>query len=176
MAWTDYPSGVRQFSGLIQSAADERFGAAATVELIAAAARDAGISLSFNAYSGIAKLYGDYVGARNAREAFQNAVTEGARTKSDFTISNSMITRQPWSPSPSGFTGGQFVLVKAEYTFDTPEGVKSGVFSHRYSVQDVHTHGQIRADLQLQIDNSVEGSPPTTATLGDIVGVEWSTS
>lgn len=175
MAWSDYPKEIRQFSRLVADAAAQTFGSAATVQIVAAAAKAANVTLPFNAFAGIAKLYGDTVRARNAATDYQLAVTESVRNRADFTITPNMISRQPWSPAQSGFAGDPFVLVRAEYTLETPEGTKTGVFSHRYSVSDIHTNHQVRADLQLQLDQGAGGSDLAGAELGDIVGVEWST-
>lgn len=175
MAWSDYPKDVRQFSSLIRDAASSRFGSAAAIQVVAAAAKAAGLTLGFQTFAGIAKLYGDYVAARNTVSNYASAVSQSARTGADFGITSGMITRQPWSPSPSGFSTAQFVLVRAEYTMETPEGQKTGVFSHRYSASDVLTNNQIRADLQLQLDQGAGGSDLAGAQLGDVVGIEWST-
>ena len=176
MPWSDYPTDVRQFSGLVRAAAEARFGAAATVQIMAAAARDAGIKLSFQSYSALSRMYGDFVGARNARDSFNAALQAADTHGSDQAITAGMIARMPWSPAARDVSLNPFALVTATFTVNTPEGPMTGHFSHRYASVDLHTVEQLRADLQLQLDQGVGQSPPEGAQLDQVVGIEWSTA
>lgn len=176
MPWTDYPTDVRQFKGLIQAAANERFGSAATVELVASAAKDAGLKLSFQSYSAIAKLYGDFSSQRVTQETLAATAATIERTGIDQGITSSMIAQAPWSPglSPSG--GPRFVLVTGAYTMPSPEGEITGFFTHRYNLAEVHTYGQLMSDLQLQAEVNAGGTDLSNATVTGISGIEWSTA
>lgn len=175
MPWSDYPTDVRQFSGLIQAAAEQRFGSAATVQIISEAAGAAGISLSFQSYSAIASMYGQFVGTRESKGTLTSTQETVQRTGLDQSITADMISRPPWSPDARTWSTSQFVLVKATYSMDTPEGPVSGYFSHRYHLSQVNTINQTLADLQAQIDLGSGGTNLEGAQLDSIVGIEWST-
>lgn len=173
MPWADYPPDVRQFSGLIQSAAEARFGSAATVQIISQAAKDAGISLSFQSYSAIASLYGQFSGVRESRSTISSAAEVVQRTGLDQGITASMISQPPWSPDAVSWNASQFVLVRATYSQETPEGTVSGYFSHRYHISQVNTVNGVLADLQAVADQNVGGTDLTGATVTGIAGIEW---
>ena len=174
MPWSDYPTDVKQFSGLIQAAAEQKFGSAATVQIIAEAAKAAGISLAFQSYSGIASLYGQFAGVREARASISEAAGVVQRTGLDQGITPAMISQPPWSPDAMSWNNSQFVLVRASYSVDTPEGTVSGFLSHRYHLSQVQTVGQVLSDLQAQVDAGAGQSPPIGATVDGIAGIEWS--
>lgn len=176
MPWSDYPTELKQFSGLIQAAAEARFGSAATVQLISQAAKDAGISLAFQAYSGVASLYGQFAGVRESRASISGAAEVVQRTGLDQGITSSMISQAPWSPDAVSWSNSPFVLVRATYSQETPEGTVSGYFSHRYSLNQVQTVNQVLSDLQAQVDQSVGGTNLTGATIDGIAGIEWATA
>lgn len=173
MPWSDYPKDIRQFSGLVQAAAEARFGAAATVQLIAAAARDAGIKLSFQSYSGLSRLYGSYVGVRNARGAVAAASEVVTRTGIDQGITGAMISRAPHSPTVGGGVQNPFVLVKGRYTMDSPTGPLEGFFTHQYRLSEVNTVSGVISDMQLQMENSNTSPDLSQARLEELVSIEW---
>lgn len=172
LPWTDYPSGIRQFSGLVQAAAEARFGAAATNELIAQAARDAKITLSFSDYTGLARLYGSFVEVRGRRGAIADAAATFGRTGLDQGITAAMISRPPWAPSDTTWSQNPYVLVKGRYLQDTPEGPVTGYFSHRYRLSEVNTVGQVATDMQAQMEQGAGGTDLTGAALQEIVSIE----
>jgi hypothetical protein len=172
--WSDYPKDIRPFSGLVQAAAEARFGAAATVQLISQAARDAGIKLSFQSFSGISKLYGSYVGVRNARSAVAQASEVVNRTGIDQGITGAMISRAPYSPSLSTSAVSPFVLVKGRYTMDSPTGPLEGFFTHQYRLSEVNTISGVIADMQAQMENSNTSPDLSQAQLEELVSIEWS--
>lgn len=174
MPWSDYPKDIRPFSGLVQAAAEARFGAAATVQLISQAARDAGIKLSFQSFSGISKLYGSYVGVRNARAAVASASEVVTRTGIDQGITAAMISRAPHSPSVGTTATSPFVLVKGRYTLATPTGPVEGFFTHQYRLSEVNTVSGVIADMQAQIENSNTSPDLSMANLEELVSIEWS--
>lgn len=79
------------FRGLIQAAAEARYGSAATNELISMAAKDAGQRMSFNDFTDVARLYGRFVGIRTGREVFQDALSTANRTGIDQGITAGML-------------------------------------------------------------------------------------
>jgi hypothetical protein len=173
--WSDYPTEVRQFSSLVQSAALARFGSAATVELISNAAKDAGVPLRFQSYSAIAKLYGEFATMRESSNTLGSTLQTVQRTGLDQSITADMIARPPWAPTFRDLSLSPFVLVKGTYSMETPEGPVSGYFSHRYNLADVHTINQVMGDMQLQMEQGAGGTNLDGATLDSIVGIEWST-
>lgn len=174
MPWSDYPTDIRQFSSLVRAAAEARFGAAATIELVANAARDAGISLSFQSYSALSRLYGSWAGVRENRSAIADAVDTLKRTGLDQGITGAMVSRAPYSPDPAAWNLNQYVLVTGQYTRDTPTGTVIGYLTHQYSLADLTTVGAVLADLQAVADNSPGSSDLMGAQLQTIVSVEWS--
>lgn len=176
MPWSDYPKLIPQFSGLIQAAAEQRFGSAATVELIAAAAREAGITLAFQDYSAIASAYGQFAQNRGAKSTLADAFATSQRTGFDQSITADMIGVPPWSPNLGAFQQAQFVLVRGLYSQETPEGTSTGYFSHRYNLNEVHTVDQLMADMQAQMEQNAGGTDLSGAQLDSIVSIERSTS
>lgn len=176
MPWKDYPTDVRQFSGLVRDAAMQRFGSAAAVELVADAAKAADIKLSFQSYSSIAKLYGEFVGVRTTRETLTATGETIARTGIDQAITADVIARPPWAPDVRVTATNPFMLVTGRYTMDSPEGPITGYFSHRYSAAEVHTYNQVLTDMQLQMELGAGGTDLSGATLETITGIEWSTA
>lgn len=174
MPWTDYATSLKQFSGLIQAAAEARFGSAATVQLIAQAAKDAGISLQFGDYSGVASLYGQFAGVRQSRAAIADAAAVVQRTGLDQGVTASMISQPPWSPDAVQWNASPFVLVRATYSQETPEGTVSGYFSHRYHISQVNTVNGLLSDLQAQVEQNVGGTNLEGATIDGIASIEWS--
>lgn len=172
MPWSLYPSDVRQFSGLVQAAAEARFGAAATSEIIAQAARDANIKLGFQSYTALARMYGEYVGVRTAGENLAAAAELATRTGLDQAVTASMIGRAPYSPDDRAWGLNPYVLVKAAYSLETPEGTVSSVFSHRYRLSDVQTLGPLAADMQAQLDIETAFGSLQGGTVSSIVSIE----
>lgn len=175
MPWSDYPADVRQFSGLVQAAAQTRYGSAATVELVSRAARDAGLQLSFRSYSSIAAMYGQFAQVREARSTLTSTAAQVGRTGLDLGITPTVIASPPWSPSARDQALNPFVLVRGRYAQETPEGAVSGYFTHRYSLAEVHTYSQVMADMQAQMDQNAGGTDLSGAAMEEIVGIEWST-
>lgn len=175
MPWTDYPTDVRQFSGLIQAAAEQRFGSAATVQIIAEAAKAANISLSFQSYSAIASMYGQFTGVRESKGVLGEVQSTFSRTGLDQGITADMISQPPWSPGAGAWNSSQFVLVKATYNMEGAEGPVSGYFSHRYHISQVNTISQVMSDLQAQMELGAGGTNLEGAQLDSIVGIEWTT-
>jgi hypothetical protein len=175
LPWTDYPTDVRQFSGLIQAAAEQRFGSAATVQIIAEAARAADIPLTFQSYSAIASMYGTFVGVRESSRNLLSTQGEVMRTGLDQGVTSSMISQPPWSPGAGSWAQSQFVLVKATYTQPSPAGEISAYFSHRYHISQVQTINQLATDLQAQMEQGAGGTNLEGAQLDSIVSIEWST-
>lgn len=176
MPWKDYPADVRQFKGLIEAAAHERFGSAATIELVAKAAGDAGVKLGFASYSSIARMYGELAGVRESANALRSAADTVARTGIDQGVTADMIARPPWGPSVASTTLAPFVLVKGRYTMPSPEGTITSYYTHRYLLHEIHTIGQVMTDLQQQMEQNVGGTDLDGAVLDSIVGIEWSTA
>lgn len=176
MPWKDYPVDVRQFKGLIEAAAHERFGSAGAVELVSKAAAAAGVKLGFASYSGIAKMYGELVGVREAGNALRSAADVAARTGIDQGVTAQMISRPPWAPDVASTTLNPFVLVKGRYSMPSPEGTITSYFTHRYLISEIHTLGQVKADMQAQMEQNVGGTNLDGATLDEVVGIEWSTA
>lgn len=176
MPWSDYPKDVRQFSSIVRAAAEERFGAAATVDIVNQAAKAAGIGLSFQSFSSIAKLYGEFTAMRNVRETIADTAQTVQRTGIDQGITASMIGRAPWSPTDVQLSRSPFVLVLGRYTQDTPEGPKTGYFPHRYHISQVNSYQGLVNDLQLQMEQNAGGTDLAGAQLQDIVSIEWSTA
>lgn len=174
MPWSDYPTVLRQFSGLIQSAANERFGAAATVQIISEAAKAAGIALQFADFSSISKLYGDYVGVRTSGERLDEVQQQVARTGIDQGITAGHISQPPWAPDPRSWGQNPYVLVTGSYSLDTPSGTVQGFFSHQYRLEELHTIGQVTADLQAQLDLSPGETNLQGAQLDGITSITWS--
>lgn len=174
MPWSDYPTDVRQFTSLVRGAAEARFGAAATVEIVAQAARDAGIKLSFQSYSAIASLYGSWVGVRESRASITGAIDTFQRTGLDQSITGAMVSRAPHSPDPAAWNLNPFVLVTASYTRDTPTGQVSGYFTHQYNINDLTTVGATLADLQTVADLSPGDTNRSGATVTGIASITWS--
>jgi hypothetical protein len=176
VSWSDYPTDVRQFSGLVQAAAQQRFGSAATIELIAKAVSAAGLRLSFQSYSALASMYGRYVGVREAGASLAQTQALIERTGLDQGITPQMISQPPWSPAAGDFSQNPYVLVRGRYSQDTPAGPVTGYFTHRYNLAEIHTLGQVMTDLQAQIDLGAGGTNLEGAQLQGIAGIEWSTA
>lgn len=173
MPWSDYPDSIKQFSSTIQAAANERFGAAATSELISLAAKAAGINLSFTDYTGIGRLYGAFVAGRESRSVIASTAEDAQRQGTDQGITARMIWSPPWSASLSGGLSPQYVLVRASYERDSPTGPVTGIFSHQYHVSELHGVLQVMDDLQAQADLAAPGSGGGGATVTGIVSMEY---
>lgn len=173
MPWSDYPKDIRQFSTLIHQAAEARFGAAATVQIVAAAAKDAGITLGFDAYSAVSRLYGSWVAVRGSREAISDASNVVGRTGIDQGITGAMISRAPWSPTVSSTAQNPFVLVKGRYTMDSPTGPITGYFTNRYRLNELTTVSAVMSDMQAQMDFSNQSPDLSQASLEELVSMEW---
>lgn len=172
MPWTDYSPDVRQFSGLVQGAAQARFGAAATAEVVSLAARAAGIRLGFSAFTDIARMYGSYVGVRSAGETLAAAAEVTARTGIAQGITGAMIGAAPYSPGVAQWNLNPYVLVKASYSLETPEGPITSTFSHRYNLNELHTVGQVLADMQAQLDIATSFGSLQGGTVSEISSIE----
>lgn len=173
MPWSDYHPDIRQFAGLIQAAASQRYGAAATSEIVAQAASAAGVPLSFQAFTSLAQLYGTYSRMRSSAEGLTVAQAEAERTGFDQGISGNMIGQAPWSPSLSGPGASQYVLARVAYERPTPTGTVAGIFSHQYHVSELHTVLGLLADVQAQMDESTGETDLQGAVATDLMSLEW---
>jgi len=171
--WSDYPKDIRQFSSLIHQAAEARFGAAATVQIVSQAAKDAGITLGFDAYSAVSRLYGSWVSVRSSRESVSSASSVVTRTGLDQGISGAMISRAPWSPTVSSSQSNPFVLVKGRYTMQSPTGPVTGFFTHQYRLSELTTISAVMSDMQAQMDFSNQSPDLSQASLEELVSLEW---
>ena len=172
MPWSDFPSDIRAFSGLVQAAAQQRFGAAATAQIVSLAAKAAGINLSFQSYTGLAKLYGNYVAGRSAQEAIATAAEVQTRTGMTQGIDSSMMWTPPYGPAPGQLATSPFALVKVGYVRDTPTGAVAGVFSHQYHVADLTSIEGILSDVQAQIDTATGDTNLQGAQATQILSIE----
>lgn len=168
----DFPHAIRPFASIVQAAAEQRFGAAATSEIVSLAAKDANISLGFSDYTGLARLYGSYVQGRETRSVVTSALAEARRTGIEQGVTGQMVWSPPWAPSVSGPAQPQYVLVRTTYSKESPEGTLTGIISHRYHVSQVQGLLQLLGEAQAQIDIAPPGDYLDGATATGIVGIE----
>lgn len=173
MPWSDYTPNVRQFSGLVNAAAQAQFGSAATVQVVSMAARDAGIPLAFADYTSIARLYGTYVRVATARANLTAAVNTFQQTGLDQAVTAQMISQPPWAPPLSDFNLNQAVQVRVQYQYETPAGPDVGYFTTDYAISHLHTVGQLLEDAAAQLEVGA-GSPlgPDAEITGNL-DVSW---
>lgn len=173
MPWSDFDPSVRQFSGLIQFAAANRYGVFQTNALLKLSADAAGLSTSFQTYSSASKLYGSFSRVNRGIAEFAQAFRTFQATGQDQGITDAMISQPPWAPSPGDWNVLQKVSVRAEFQVETPEGPLTSWFTLDKTRQQLTTVGALTADLQLEIDTSGTESPPMDATLTGNVEITW---
>jgi len=141
-------------------------------QVISEAAKAAGITLSFADYTGLSRLYGDYVRGRSSREVLADAQAQLGRTGIDSGIDSRMVWTPPYGPSVTAAGPSPWLLVKVEYTRETPLGPVTGVFSHLYHQSELHTVGGVLADVQAQMDASVGDTDLQGAEATGLLSIE----
>lgn len=173
MPWSDYDETVKQFSGLIQLAAEERYGTAQTNALLKLSADAAGLPTSFRTYTDATRLYASFSRVDRGVSEFRGAYDTYQRTGLDQGITGNMVSAPPWAPSPADWNISQRVTARVEYQVQTPEGPLSSWFSLGFTRPQLTTVGALIDQAQLTLDTSGTDSPPIDATLTGNVELTW---